>query len=67
MTIVVYFPNFPFSSEKNEYLFLLPWETGLKKHLYGLCQSMLEWISNEVLLYSTGKYSQSLGVDCDGR
>ena len=26
----------------------------------------LEWISNEVLLYSTGNYSQSLGIDHDG-
>ena len=28
---------------------------------------ILEWISNEVLLYSTGHYSQSLGVENDGR
>ena len=27
----------------------------------------LEWISNEVLLYSTGNYIQSLGIDHDGR
>ena len=27
----------------------------------------LEWISNEVLLYSTGNYIQSLGTDHDGR
>ena len=27
----------------------------------------LEWISNKVLLYSTGNYVQSLGVDHDGR
>ena len=25
----------------------------------------LEWISNEVLLYSTGNYIQSLGIDHD--
>ena len=25
----------------------------------------LEWVSNEVLLYSTGKYIQSLGIDYD--
>ena len=25
------------------------------------------WISNEVLLYSTGNYIQSLGIDSDGR
>ena len=27
----------------------------------------LEWISNEVLLYSTGNYSQFLGIEHDGR
>ena len=27
----------------------------------------LEWISNELLLYSTGNYTQSLGIDHDGR
>ena len=27
----------------------------------------LEWISNEVLLYSTGNYIQSLGIEYDGR
>ena len=27
----------------------------------------LEWISNEVLLYSSGNYTQSLGVDHDAR
>ena len=27
----------------------------------------LEWISNEVLVYSTGMYSQSLGISHDGR
>ena len=27
----------------------------------------LEWISNEVLLYSTGNYIQTLGIDRDGR
>ena len=27
----------------------------------------LEWISNEVLLYSTGNFIQSLGIDNDGR
>ena len=26
----------------------------------------LEWISNEVLLYSTGNYIQSLGIEYDG-
>ena len=28
---------------------------------------LLEWISNEVLLYSTGSYIQFLGMDLDGR
>ena len=27
----------------------------------------LEWTSNEVLLYSPGNYSQSLGIEHDGR
>ena len=27
----------------------------------------LEWISNEVLLYSTGSNIQSLGIEHDGR
>ena len=27
----------------------------------------IEWISNEVLLYSIGNYIQSLGIDQDGR
>ena len=35
----------------------------------GRCKLLLhlEWISNEVLLYSTGNYVQSLGLDHDGR
>ena len=27
----------------------------------------LDWISNEVLLYSTGNYIHSLGIEYDGR
>ena len=27
----------------------------------------LEWIRNEVLLYSTGNYIQSVGIDHDGK
>ena len=27
----------------------------------------VKWLSNEVLLYSTGNYIQSLGIDHDGR
>ena len=39
------------------------WEFGVSRHklLY------LEWISNEVLLYSTGNYIYSLGIEHDGR
>ena len=34
----------------------------------GRCKLLhLEWISNEVLLYRTGNYIQSLGLDHDGR
>ena len=29
--------------------------------------SHLEWMSNEVLLYSTGNYIQSLGIEYGGR
>ena len=33
----------------------------------GRCKLLhLKWISNEVLLYSTGDYIQSLGVEQDG-
>ena len=39
----------------------LPWRGHLKIHTH------LEWISNEVLLYSTGNYIQSLGIEPDGR
>ena len=39
------------------------WELGI-----GRCKLLhLEWISNVLLLYSTGKYVQSLGVERDGR
>ena len=34
----------------------------------GRCKLLhLEWVSNEVLLDSTGSYIQSLGVEHDGR
>ena len=34
----------------------------------GRCKLLhLEWMSNEVLLYSTGNYNQSTGTDRDGR
>ena len=41
----------------------MDWEFGVSrgKLLY------LEWISNEALLHSTGKYIQFLGIDHDGR
>ena len=39
------------------------WEYGVNK-----CKLLhSEWISNEVLLYSTGNYNRSLGIDHDGR
>ena len=33
----------------------------------GLVDANLEWISDEILLYSTGYCIQSLGIDHDGR
>ena len=33
----------------------------------GLVYANYYWVSNEVLLYSTGNYIQSLGIDYDGR
>ena len=34
----------------------------------GRCKLLhLEWMSNEVLLYSTGNYTQSLGIEHDVR
>ena len=39
------------------------WEFGV-----GRCQLLhLEWISSEILLYSTGNSIQSLGIEHDGR
>ena len=41
----------------------MDWEPGVDR-----CKLLhLEWISNEVLLYSTGDYIQFLGVKHDGR
>ena len=37
---------------------------------FGVCRcklSHLEWIINGVLLYCTGNYIQSFGIECDGR
>ena len=34
---------------------------------HGIWVLHLEWISNEILLYSTGNYIQSLGIEYDGR
>ena len=39
----------------------MDWECGVRANYY------LEWISNEVLLYSTGNYTQSLRIEHDGR
>jgi len=34
----------------------------------GRCKLLrVEWISNEVVLYSTGNYTHSLGIEHDGR
>ena len=39
------------------------WEFGVYR-----CKLLhLEWISNEILLYSTGNYVQSLGIEHGGR
>ena len=41
----------------------MDWGVGV-----GRCKLLaLEWISNEVLLYSTGNSTQSLGIDHGGR
>ena len=41
----------------------MDWEFGV-----GRCKLLhLEWISNEVLLYSTGNYIQSLRIENDER
>ena len=41
----------------------MDWEFGVSRSKL----LHLEWISIEVLLYSTGKYMQSLGIEYDGR
>ena len=39
----------------------MEWEFGVSR-----CKLLhLEWISNEILLHSTGNYIQSLGIDHD--
>ena len=41
----------------------MDWDFGVNR-----CKVFhLEWISSEVLLYSTGNYVQSPGIDHDGR
>ena len=41
----------------------MDWEFGVSK-----CRLLrLEWISNDVLLYNTGNYIQSPGIEYDGR
>ena len=44
-------------------------ESGVdRKFGLGRCKLLhLEWIINEVLLYSTGNYIQLLGIEHDGR
>ena len=41
----------------------MDWEFGVSR--FKLLH--LEWISNEVLLYSTGNYIQPLGIEHDGK
>ena len=41
----------------------MDWESGVNR--YKLLH--LEWIINEILLYSTGNYVQSLVMECDER
>ena len=41
----------------------MDWKFGISRHKL----LHLEWISNEVLLYSTGNYILSLGTDHDVR
>ena len=41
----------------------MDWDFGISR-----CKLLhSEWVSNEVLLYNTGIYIQSLGIDHDGR
>ena len=41
----------------------MDWKSGVSR-----CKLLhLEWISNEVLLYSTGNYIQSFGTEHNGR
>ena len=41
----------------------MDWEFGVSR-----CELLhLEWVSNEILLYSTGNYIQSLAMEHDGR
>ena len=41
----------------------IDWEFGVSRDKL----QHLEWLSNEVLLYSTGNYIQFLGIDYDER
>ena len=41
----------------------MDWEFGV-----GRCKLLhLEWVNNKVLLYSTGNYIQSLGINHNGK
>ena len=41
----------------------MDWDLGVSR-----CKLLYwEWISNEVLLYTGGNYTQSLVMECDGR
>ena len=44
------------------------WYGMVREFGVGRCKLLhLEWISSEVLLYNTGNYIQSLGIEYDGR
>lgn len=46
----------------------LPRLLQIARGIYQMIKNMCsEWISNEVLLFSTGTYIQSQEIDCDGR
>ena len=41
----------------------MDWEFGVSR-----CKLLhLEWVKNKILMYSTGNYIQSLGIDLNGK
>ena len=58
----------PLSKAKDETCVLMvPSRICFHCTMMGTPQSDLEWINSEILLYSTGNYSQSLRIEYDGR